>query len=116
MSKSFGNKKKKDLEVAQVNKGDAKHLRNTASLGCVVCRNLGYGPSPAQLHHIRAGQGVGQRASHRQVIPLCPAHHLATYPTGFHANPRGWQQEHGTELELLEQTRSDLEVLEENVI
>lgn len=82
-----------------------------ASLGCVVCRNLGYGPSPAQLHHIRAGQGVGQRAKHTEVLPLCPRHHLATYPTGFHANPRSWQLEYGAEMELLKQTKSDLDHL-----
>lgn len=89
-------------------KAERRHLDLTASLGCVVCRNLGCGPSPAEIHHVRTGQGMAQRAKHTEVLPLCPRHHRACYPTGFHANPRGWQRQYGTEKELLEQTRSDL--------
>lgn len=46
-----------------------------ASLGCLACRHLGYGPTPAQLHHPRAFSGLSQRASDWLVVPLCREHH-----------------------------------------
>ncbi len=97
-------------------KAERRHMDLTASLGCVACRNAGLGASPAELHHVRAGQGVGQRARHTQVLPLCPRHHRASYPTGFHAAPRSWQAEHGTELELLEQVTREVNQLERNFV
>lgn len=39
-------------------KDDKRWLEDVASLGCVVCRNLGYGATPAEVHHIRKGQGI----------------------------------------------------------
>ncbi|MGU7801363.1 Ref family recombination enhancement nuclease, partial [Escherichia coli] len=32
-------------------KDDKRWLEDVASLGCVVCRNLGYGATPAEVHH-----------------------------------------------------------------
>lgn len=52
-----------------------RHMNRVAGLGCVLCRRLGYGASPAQLHHIREGQGMSMRAADTLVIPLCPEHH-----------------------------------------
>lgn len=90
-------------------KAERQWLNDVAGLGCVCCRNLGLGASPAEIHHIRAGQGMAQRARHTDVLPLCPRHHRACYLTGFHADPRGWQLEHGTEEELLQQVRAEVE-------
>ena len=56
-------------------KDDKRWLEDVASLGCVVCRNLGYGATPAEVHHIRKGQGIAQRADHKKTLPLCPPHH-----------------------------------------
>ena len=97
-------------------KADKRHMDLVASLGCVACRNMGYGASPAQLHHIRNGQGMGQRAGHKQVIPLCPRHHMATYPTGIHANTPAWEAQHGTEIELLAQVLQELIQLESSIV
>lgn len=55
-----------------MNKAEKEHLSKVASVGCIVCRNLGFGESPAEIHHVRTGQGMGQRASNYEVIPLCP--------------------------------------------
>nr|WP_290123657.1 Ref family recombination enhancement nuclease [Wohlfahrtiimonas chitiniclastica] len=52
-------------------KSEQKHMSRVADLGCIVCRNLGYGRSPAEIHHIRDGQGMSQRASNYEVLPLC---------------------------------------------
>ena len=97
-------------------KDDKQYLNDISSLGCVACRIAGYGPTPAEIHHPREGQGMSQRAKHKSGIPLCPRHHLATYPTGFHAAPRSWQLEHGTEAELVEQTRREVAELRANII
>lgn len=84
---------------------EKKHRSRVAALGCIVCRNIGYDDSPAQLHHIRAGQGMGQRASEFEVIPLCPMHHQqGGYGIAIHAGQATWEAVYGTELQLLVQT------------
>ena len=55
-----------------MNKAEKEHLSKVASVGCIVCRNIGFGESPAEIHHVRTGQGMGQRASNYEAIPLCP--------------------------------------------
>lgn len=89
-------------------KEDKQWLSDVAELGCICCRNMGYGASLAEIHHTRAGQGMAQRASHKDVLPLCPLHHRASYDTGFHAAPKTWQEIHGTEVELLEQIKKEV--------
>jgi hypothetical protein len=59
-----------------------KYMSKVAELGCAVCRRMGYEGTPAELHHPRRGTGLGQRASHYDVIPLCPEHHRGK--TGLH--------------------------------
>lgn len=91
-------------------KGEKKHLQAVADLGCIVCRNMGYFGTPAEIHHIRKGQGRGQRASHYQTIPLCPTHHrTGGYGVAFHSGSRAFEEKFGTELELLEQVKQMLE-------
>ena len=53
-----------------------------AALGCVLCDSLGHADTPATLHHVREGQGLGQRAVDWLVIPLCKEHHQGD--TGIH--------------------------------
>ncbi len=53
-----------------------------AALGCILCRYADLGETPANLHHIREGQGLSQRASDWLVIPLCCEHHQGK--TGVH--------------------------------
>lgn len=92
-------------------KAEREHLNRITSLGCIVCRNNGYYGTPAEVHHIRSGQGMGQRASHYETLPLCPYHHRSGgYGNAFHAGPRIWQEKFGTERELLAQVRELLEV------
>ena len=61
---------------------EKKHMGQVAELGCAVCRRMGYPGTPAEIHHRRAGMGLGRRASHMEVIPLCPEHHRGA--TGLH--------------------------------
>jgi len=85
------------------------HLERLADLGCIAClESLGVS-SPAEIHHVRAGQGVGQRASHFEAIPLCATHHrLGGYGVAIHAGQKAWEKNYGTERELLAATRRRL--------
>lgn len=77
-----------------------------SALGCVVCQGLGYGPTPAEVHHI----GDTSERSDLLVIPLCPAHHRSGGSgVAYHAGPKRWEALYGTELSLLAKT---LELLE----
>lgn len=90
-------------------KAEKRHMDRVARLGCVVCRNVHGVESPAEIHHIREGQGVSQRASNFLVIPLCPSHHRSGGEgVAYHAGQRTWQSLYGTELELLAQTIGEL--------
>lgn len=61
---------------------EKQHMGRVAELGCVLCQHLGYGPTPAQTHHIIEQRGLGQRSPHYLTIPLCPEHH--TGGNGIH--------------------------------
>jgi hypothetical protein len=83
-------------------KAEKQHYEKVANLGCSLCRYLGYGESPPELHHIRR---AGKRTN-APVIPLCPEHHRGN--TGIHGMGRkAFEREYKvTEEELLEQTES----------
>lgn len=87
-------------------KAEKRYMNRVADLGCVVCRMLGYGPTPAQLHHVREGQGMAQRAQNWLVVPLCPEHHQGK--TGVHGDRSAMRQLKVDELDLLSQTIQDL--------
>lgn len=83
---------------------ERRYHDRVAQMGCIVCRNLGYGPTPAAVHHIRAGQGLSQRAGEHLVLPLCPEHHQnGGYGVAIHAGQETWERIHGSELDLLDQ-------------
>jgi len=81
-----------------------RHMDRVAELGCILCRHTGQGHSPAELHHIREGQGAGQRSADTLVIPLCPYHHRG--PAGVHGlGTRGLATRYRvSELDLLAMT------------
>lgn len=81
-------------------------MGRVAALGCALCNKLGYGPTPAQVHHIREGQGMSQRASNFLTIPLCPDHH--TGPQGWHGDRRAFKLAGEDEVSLLAWTLEEL--------
>ena len=86
-----------------------KLMSTVAELGCVVCRNLGFGQTPAELHHPRFLAGGAQKAPDEDVIPLCPSHHrLGGYGVAYHAGPKEWESRYGSEEALLHQTKQDI--------
>jgi hypothetical protein len=84
------------------------YMGAVAATGCALCRHLGLGATPGQVHHQRTGIGAGQRATDFQTVCLCDLHHEGK--DGIHGMGRkAWEAKHGiTELQLIEQTRHEL--------
>lgn len=84
-----------------------------ASLGCIVCRNMGYETPHVSIHHI---DGRVKKGCHFHVLPLCGNHHQVPDsqkpPRWFalHANRAEFEKEYGTERGLYLQC---LEILNE---
>lgn len=87
-------------------KREKAFMDRVAGLGCIVCRNAGFGETPALIHHIREGQGGAQRAPNWLVVPLCPEHHVGG--DSIHGDRQGFQARYGCELDLLAQTISEV--------
>ena len=90
---------------------EKEHLSKVASLGCLICG------SPAICHHIRnrgdgkGNIGIGKRANHYEVIPLCPSHHVGSF--SIHNTKRQFEDAYGTEEQLLHRTLKEIEKLEQ---
>lgn len=81
-----------------------------AKLGCIACRKIGHFTPEVEIHHVRMSNGLGRKASHFEVLPLCHRHHrTGGHGVAFHAGRATWEAEFGTEAELLAQVRSELE-------
>lgn len=78
-------------------KAEKRWMDRVAQLPCSVC-----GVEGVQLHHIREGQGMAQRASNFLVVPLCPDCH--TGPMGIHGDKTMMRINKLTELDLLANT------------
>ena len=95
--------------VVQVKQEERDFMDRVAQLGCIACQRMGYEDSPAQIHHLRALAGMGQRSSHFHVIPLCVHHH--TGDVGIHTiGRRTWEETFGEELDLYHQVLKMLDV------
>ncbi len=92
-----------------MNKADRNRLNRLSELGCVVCRNIGCGESPSEVHHLIGIQfkGLSQRASHQQTIPLCPEHHRGNHGI-HHMGRKPWESVYGTQESLLDQVNREL--------
>ncbi len=84
-------------------KAEKAHMGRVAALGCIACRVKGFYGTPAEIHHLRSGQGA-KRASHYETLPLCHIHHrTGGHGVALHAGQETWQGIFGTEHQLLEQ-------------
>ena len=84
-----------------------KHLAIVAELGCIVCHIEGHHDTPAEIHHIKDGFGLGKKSSHLQTIPLCPYHHR-TSNEAYHYSPKAFTEKWGTQQQLLQLTKDML--------
>jgi|TARA_R100000482_G_C5125363_1_gene148393 hypothetical protein len=82
----------------------SQHLSKVAELGCIVCRKMGYPDTPAEIHHIKNGSGIGKKSSHLEAIPLCAYHHRISNEA-FHHSPKKFTEKWGTQQELLGETK-----------
>lgn len=97
-------------------KEEKEYLDKLATLGCYCCRTEGI-ESPAMIHHIREGMGMGQRAPHiGGTIPLCYAHHQSgeNGALAFHRSPKEWRERYGSEKEIAEGYRALIDKLDLN--
>lgn len=78
---------------------ESRHLSRVADLGCIVCWLAGVKDTPAEIHHVREGQGMAMRASHFLTIPLCPDHHRGKH--GIHGDRQAIKAFKTDELGLL---------------
>ena len=51
------------------------HFDRLVSVGCVLCRHLSLGKTPAEIHHPKEWTGAAQRADEWLGLPLCEFHH-----------------------------------------
>jgi hypothetical protein len=79
-----------------------RHMGRVAAIGCILCQALGQGKTPAEVHHLREGQGGGQRADDFLTIPLCPSCHRGSQ--GIHGDKTLLRITKLTELDLLAMT------------
>jgi predicted GNAT family acetyltransferase len=106
MSRGKGIKAKTPRNAA--NAAEKRYMGAVAELGCAVCRHLGYGITPAIVHHQRTGTGK-MRASHYRTVPLCPHHHQGSGEGVHDMGREQFAEMHGiSEVELVEQTRAIL--------
>lgn len=78
-------------------KSAKEHMRRVADLPCACCGTHG-----VQLHHIREGQGLAQRASDWLVVPLCSACHTGQH--GIHGDKAMMRIAKIGELDMLAET------------
>lgn len=87
---------------------EKRHMDSVRALGCIACRNMGI-ETPEDytcIHHV---DGKTKPGAHKKVLGLCDHHHSRYHKTGLHYNLTRWEEHHGTQEELLEQTRMLLE-------
>ena len=75
-----------------------KHMAKVAGLHCVLCGTHG----PVEVHHVREGQGMAQRASDYLTVALCPECHRG--PLGIHGDRTLLRIQKISELDLLART------------
>lgn len=78
-------------------KAEREHMARVASLPCACCGQYG-----VQVHHIRDGQGMSQRASNFLAVPLCPECHTGQY--GVHGDKSRMRARKQSELDWLADT------------
>lgn len=77
-------------------------MDDVQSLGCIVCKQEGKGPTPAEIHHI---EGKTKQGAHYHVLPLCYFHHRqgsdSELFTSRHPYKSRFEERYGPELELM---------------
>ena len=92
-------------------KAEKQHYEKLFQLGCIVCQKLGHEYSAPHIHHIRHGAGMGRKNHYSMCIPLCPTHHQhGGHGVALHAGQKTFEENFGTEEELLAETLRKINV------
>lgn len=89
-----------------------RRMTRIKQLGCILCRELGLGIMPCEIHHIT---DCGRRLGHDHTVGICCWHHrgepwtldmrpsqmTATVGPSLAKNKRAFVSEFGTELDIL---------------
>ncbi len=78
-------------------KTESAYMGRVAELPCAIC-----GDMPAEVHHLREGMGMSQRASNFLTIPACPECHRGR--RGLHGDKSLLRARKLTEMDLLAST------------
>ena len=76
---------------------ESRYMGMIAQLPCACCGAYG-----VEVHHVREGQGMSQRASNFLTVPLCPDCHRGS--NGIHGNKSYLRIKKLEELDLLANT------------
>ena len=76
---------------------ESRYMGMVAKLPCACCGACG-----VEVHHVREGQGMSQRASNFLTVPLCPDCHRGS--NGIHGNKSYLRIKKIEELDLLANT------------
>lgn len=96
------------MKGRSVSSSDRKWMDAVARLGCIACHQDGIHNDLVSLHHVN---GRTKPNAHREVLPLCAAHHQHddTDPAGrigVHPYKKRFEAEYGTQAELLAKVRA----------
>lgn len=93
------------MKGATRTKSEKEYQDRMAQVGCICCLQDGIYNPHVLLHHI---DGRTKPGSHLKVLPLCAHHHQQDDRSGViavHPNKARFQQEYGSQYELLEQAK-----------
>jgi len=83
-------------------------MHRVAQVPCVLCKHMGLGETPAQVHHLKYGSGASDKQDDCLTIALCPEHH--TGKSGVHVlKEKGLRLRYNlSELDLLAMTLQEM--------
>jgi len=88
--------------MAKATSAEKRHMNKVAAIGCIVCHEFLGVETPAIIHHVRDGLGIGQR-NHKIVLPICPGHHKdGGFGVAIHDGQEEWEKNFYTEQRFLE--------------
>ena len=82
-------------------------LDRVADLCCLVCGDLGYHGTPAEIHH-----QLGQGRDDNKVIPLCHIHHrTGAWGEAVHNGTKTWESIFGSQADLVMRVNAIVDVV-----
>ena len=96
-------RKRVDLSSMTCCKEAKLRAARLALMGCAAC-----GKIPACIHHIRDGQGMGERAPWHDTIPLCRSHHQGDGMSTHGRDRLLFHETYGSEREMLARVNARL--------